>query len=35
MAGGVIMIVLGLFLVLRTVVSDSSGKTLVDHVTSL
>lgn len=35
MAAGLIMLLLGLFLVLRTVTKDSQGKNLVDHLTSL
>jgi hypothetical protein len=35
MAPGLVMAILGLFLIFRTVVKDGRGKTLVDHVTSL
>lgn len=35
MAAGLVMLLLGLFLILRTVTHDSSGKNLVDHVTTL
>jgi hypothetical protein len=35
MAAGVIMVLLGLFVLLRTVTKDSGGKNLVDHVVSL
>ena len=32
MATGILLAVIGIFIVLRTVRQDSSGKTLVDHV---
>lgn len=35
MAAGLIMLLLGLFLVLRTVTKDSGGQNLVDHLLSL
>lgn len=35
MAAGLIMVLLGLFIVLRTVTHDSSHKNLTDHLTSL
>jgi hypothetical protein len=35
MAAGLIMLLLGVFLILRTVVKDSSGNTLVGHVLNL
>lgn len=35
MAAGLLMLLLGLFLVLRTVSKDSDGKNLIDHLTSL
>jgi hypothetical protein len=35
MAAGFVMLILGVFIVLRTVTKDGSGKTLVDHVLSL
>jgi hypothetical protein len=34
-AAGLVMILIGLFFILRTVTKDSSGKNLVDYVTSL
>lgn len=35
MAAGVVMLVLGLFIVFRTVLSDGSGKNLAAHILAL
>lgn len=35
MATGLVLLLLGLWLILRTVTHDGSGKTLTDHILSL